>query len=239
MRTTSSPSCALERGAAPVRIAFRKSSSSSPRGSAAEIGGETMRLYGNLAGTRRSFRDSAARRRRRRSGPARCWCRRTRPSRADPTIVVRRSLLGASHDSSTCATVLEGNSRLMNATSGMPGMMQPRLSAVTCVGDSSEPVAQDREVVRTEVPHDADVGLVQAEVHATRRDEVDLAEIAGVDQLLDRPHGRAVQERVARHEHEVALGGQLDQRARVTGRSPRAASRRRRASRRAARRTRG
>ena len=44
-----------------------------------------------------------------------------------------------------------------------------------------EPVAEDREVVRAEVPDDADVGLVQAEVHAARRDEVDLAELARLD----------------------------------------------------------
>jgi hypothetical protein len=55
----------------------------------------------------------------------------------EPTTVVRRSLLGASHDSSTCATAPEPNSRLMKATSGTLGMMQPRLSALTTVGVSS------------------------------------------------------------------------------------------------------
>ena len=66
----------------------------------------------------------------------------------------------------------------MNATSGMSGITQPRLSALTWRGRLAEPVAQDREVVRAEVPGDADVRLVQAEVHAARRDEVDLAELA-------------------------------------------------------------
>ena len=37
----------------------------------------------------------------------------------EPTIVVRRSLLGASQDSSTWAIVPGSNSRLMNAMSGI------------------------------------------------------------------------------------------------------------------------
>ena len=59
--------------------------------------------------------------------------------------------------------------------------------------------------MRAEVPDDAHVGLVQPEVHAARRDEVDLAELAGIDQLADRDDRRAVEERVARHQHEPAL----------------------------------
>ena len=66
----------------------------------------------------------------------------------------------------------------MNATSGIAGMMQPRLTRATRVGHLAEPVAEDREVVRPEVPDDADVGLVQPEVHPARRDEVDVAELA-------------------------------------------------------------
>src|SRR5439155_27390928 len=54
----------------------------------------------------------------------------------EPTIVVRRSLLGASHDSSTWATVCDGYSRLTNATSGVPGITQPRVSADTYDGVS-------------------------------------------------------------------------------------------------------
>jgi hypothetical protein len=73
----------------------------------------------------------------------------------------------------------------MKATSGVPGTMQPRLSALTWCGVSSQPVAKDRKVVRGEVPRDAHVGLVQAEVHAARRDEVDLAEVVRVDVRLD------------------------------------------------------
>ena len=72
----------------------------------------------------------------------------------------------------------------------------------------TEPVLEDREVVRPEVPDDARVRLVQPQVHATRRDEVDVAELTRHDQLLHELHGRAVEERVPRHEHEPALRGE-------------------------------
>ena len=85
------------------------------------------RRCGRSAGTRRTSPGRAGRRRSRRCGPARCSCRRRRPSSREPTIVVRRSLLGASHDSSTWAIVPEANARLMNATSGVAGMTQLRL----------------------------------------------------------------------------------------------------------------
>ncbi len=110
-------------------------------------------------------------------------------------------------------------------------MTQSRLIAETVVGDSSEPVAQDREVVRAEIPDDADVGLMQPEVDATRRDEVELAERPGVDQLLDEHDRRAVEERVARHENAVQSCGEVDELAWLPPSSPRAASRRRRACR--------
>jgi hypothetical protein len=46
-------------------------------------------------------------------------------------------LLGASHESSTWATVPDGNFKSMNATSGIVGITQPRLSALACEGVSS------------------------------------------------------------------------------------------------------
>ena len=73
------------------------------------------------------------------------------------------------------------------------------------LGPLVEPVAQDREVVGAEVPDHADVALVQAEVHPARGDEVEVAELARVEQLLDRAHRRAVDERVAAHQHEAGL----------------------------------
>ena len=65
-----------------------------------------------------------------------------------------------------------------------------------------EPVLEDRKIVWTEVPRNADVRLVEAQVDATGADEVDLADLARVDQVPNLVHGRAVQERVARHEHQ-------------------------------------
>jgi hypothetical protein len=59
--------------------------------------------------------------------------------------------------------------------------------------------------MRPEVPRHAHIGLVEAEVHAADRDEVHLAQFAGVQQLADEVDGRAVEERVARHQHEPAL----------------------------------
>ena len=59
--------------------------------------------------------------------------------------------------------------------------------------------------MRAEVPDDADVGLVQSEVDAARRDEVELAELAArrSARWIDDDR-RAVEERVARHQHEPA-----------------------------------
>ena len=71
--------------------------------------------------------------------------------------------------------------------------------------------------MRAEVPDDADVGLVQAEVDAARRDEVELAELAAVDQLLDGDDRRAVEERVARHQHAAGLAGQAHELCRLLG----------------------
>ena len=52
--------------------------------------------------------------------------------------------------------------------------------------------------MRREIPDDAGVGLMEAEVHAAYRDEVDVPQLSRVDQLFDPHHGRAVQEGVAR-----------------------------------------
>ena len=62
-----------------------------------------------------------------------------------------------------------------------------------------------------EVPDDASVGLVQAKVHAARGDEVDLAQLAGVDQGAHGPDRRAIEERVPRHQHEPFELGDLGQ----------------------------
>ena len=59
-----------------------------------------------------------------------------------------------------------------------------------------------------EVPDDADILLVQAEVDALHGHKAHLAELAGIDELFDLAHRRAVDEGVAHHEREVALGGE-------------------------------
>jgi len=79
------------------------------------------------------------------------------------------------------------------------------------LGRLAEPVVEDAEVVRGEVPDHAHVLLVQAQVHALGGDEVDLAEVAGVDELLDLAHRWAEDEGVADHEREATLGGEVDQ----------------------------
>ena len=75
----------------------------------------------------------------------------------------------------------------------------------------AEPVAEDREVVWPEVPGDADIRLVEAEVDPARRDEVEVPELARFDQIANRDDRRAVEERVSGHDHEPALVGEADQ----------------------------
>ena len=59
--------------------------------------------------------------------------------------------------------------------------------------------------MRREIPDDADVRLVETEIHAARRDEVEIAQLARLDQVRwignDR---RAVEEGVSRHQHQPA-----------------------------------
>src|SRR4026207_1836092 len=120
-------------------------------------------------------------------------------------MAVRGSLLGASQAISTCAIVPEANSRLMNATSGVPGTMQSRLRAARRAGGfpgqyprsgeragARRPRAlrerarrPRREVCGRGWPRAAPVGLVQAEIQAARRDELGVTELVGLDQLPD------------------------------------------------------
>ena len=86
--------------------------------------------------------------------------------------------------------------------------------------------------MRAEVPDDADVALVQAEVDPARGDEVDLAELTPVEELLDGPDRRAVEERVAAHQDAARLVGEGDQLVGHLRSTARAASRRRCACRR-------
>ena len=82
------------------------------------------------------------------------------------------------------ATTPDGKCRWRNATSGMSGCTQPRPLTPDLLGRLAEPVVEDREVVTGEVPDDADVLLVQAEVDPRRGDEAHVAELAGVESAL-------------------------------------------------------
>ena len=85
--------------------------------------------------------------------------------------------------------------------------------------------------MRAEIPGDAHVGLVQAQVDAAGRDEVEVTQIARVDQLLDGDDRWAVEERVTRHQHAPGPAGEPDELRRPPPSSPPAASRRTRACR--------
>src|SRR6266542_1933073 len=64
----------------------------------------------------------------------------------------------------------------------------------------AEPIPKNREVVRTEVPDDTHIRLVQPEIHPARRDEVDLAEVTRMDEVADDVDGRAIEEGVRGHQ---------------------------------------
>ena len=68
--------------------------------------------------------------------------------------------------------------------SGLSGT-KPAPLAETATG-RAEQVVHDREVVDREVPDHVHVALEQAEIHPGRVVVVDVAELAGVDQLADR-----------------------------------------------------
>ena len=56
-----------------------------------------------------------------------------------------------------------------------------------------------------EIPHDARVLLMEAEVDAAHRDEVDLAELTGLQQIANAVHRRAVEEGMPWHENAAGL----------------------------------
>ena len=90
----------------------------------------------------------------------------------------------------------------MNAMSAWPFRWLPPV-ATTASGLLADDVVHDRQIVRREVPDDADVVLKQAEVHARRVEVVERPERAGVDDLADLPHRAAEQERVVDHDLQV------------------------------------
>ena len=99
----------------------------------------------------------------------------------------------------------------MNAVSGMLGLEDAAGRRRHLDDRLVEPVEQDREVVRREVADHA-VGLVLAQVHPRRGDEVDLAQDVLADQVADLVDRRAVEERVARHQHQAAVASAISTR---------------------------
>ena len=99
----------------------------------------------------------------------------------------------------------------MKATSAMPSAKRGATGRAQHDRRLAEPGQEDREVVRGEVPHHADVTAVRAEVDPARGDEVEVAERPVVDQPLHRTHRGAVEERVPAHEHASGPIGPLDQ----------------------------
>ena len=72
-------------------------------------------------------------------------------------------------------------------------------------------VIHDRQVVRGQVPQDADVVLKQPEVDARGIVVIERAESAVVDEVADLPDSSAEQERVVDHDLQVLPVRQLDQ----------------------------
>ncbi len=62
-----------------------------------------------------------------------------------------------------------------------------------------------------EIPGDAHIRLVQAEVDSARRDEVELPELARLDQLTNVHDGRAVQERMPGHQQAAGSPRQANE----------------------------
>ena len=68
-----------------------------------------------------------------------------------------------------------------------------------------------REVVHAERPERVLVRAHDPEVLPVRVDAEHVAELAGVDELLQLAHARVVEQQVAGHQDEVALGGERDE----------------------------
>ena len=95
-------------------------------------------------------------------------------------------------------------------------VLDPLLQVVHPVRDGlarllAEQPEDHREVVDAERPERVLVRADHAEVLAVAVDAGDLAERAGVDELLHLAEAGVVEEQVARHQHEVALLGERDE----------------------------
>ena len=75
----------------------------------------------------------------------------------------------------------------------------------------------DRQIVRRQIPDDADVVLEEPEVDPRGIVVIEVAENALVDELTNLSHGAGEQKRVVHHDPEILPLGQLDQLLRLVG----------------------
>src|SRR5262245_14026454 len=95
-------------------------------------------------------------------------------------------------------------------------VLDPVLEEVAALGRRRlrllvEQVEDDREVVDAERPERVLVGAHDPQVLAVAVDAQHLAELAAVDQLLQLQDSGVVEQEVAGHQHEVAVGGERNQ----------------------------
>ena len=146
--------------------------------------------------------------------------------RLEPTTVKRRSLCGSSHDRCRCAArpgreAQEAEHDVLDARAHVG--LAARLDLE---GSSSARCSSDRDVVRAERPQRVLVGAQLAEVEPVRVDVVDVAELAGVGDLLELGDAGVVLEQVADHQDPAGLRGRGDRALGVRDRTAPAASRR-------------
>ena len=72
-------------------------------------------------------------------------------------------------------------------------------------------VVHDRQIMRREIPYDADIMLKEAEVHARRVEVVERTERATLDNLPNLPDGAAEEKGVVHHDLQILPLCQLDQ----------------------------
>ena len=116
----------------------------------------------------------------------------------------RRSLCGSSQDRCRCAARPDGKRRKPKTTSSIPRLHVALAARVELVRLLVAQVQQDRDVVGAERPQRVLVRAQLAEVEAVRVDVVEVAELAGVGDLLELRDARVVLEQVADHQQPPA-----------------------------------
>src|SRR5690242_19518170 len=82
-------------------------------------------------------------------------------------------------------------------------------SAVYADRNFFEYMKDDRVGVRGEVPGNVDVFLKKPQVQAARTDITDISNVAAINNLFDLSNGRRIQKRVAYHQDETLLLGNM------------------------------